>query len=99
MLVDANSLLLEEAPAVAHELAEQRPDHCAVPIRDGRPFPEAFISCSARTTGLTDGTKPYRTTSGSRLVDEPMAQLHGGASRFQAARFSISPAFESASGM
>jgi hypothetical protein len=43
-----NSLLVAEAPPVVHKQVEQGPGHSAVPVRDGRPFPEASNSCSRR---------------------------------------------------
>jgi len=50
-----SSLLLEEAPLVVHQLVEQRHGHSAVPVGDGRPFPEAPISYPTGTARLLDG--------------------------------------------
>ena len=92
------SLLLQEAPPVVHQLDEQGPGHSAVPTTDGRPFPEAPMSCSARTARLLNGTKPYQTTSGPRLLISRWPNSTGARRIFEATQFSISPAPASTSG-
>jgi hypothetical protein len=76
------SLLYEDALPVVPQLIEQDPVHSAVPVRDGRPFsrsPNSVINTKGRTfrretTMLNDLWAAF--------VDEPMAQLHGCATRF-----------------
>ena len=76
------SLLYEGALPVVPQPIEQDPVHSAVPVRDGRPFsrsPNPVINTKdeafRRQTTMSNGLW-------AALVDEPMAQLHGCATRF-----------------
>ena len=74
-------LLCEDALPVVPQPIEQDPGHSAVPTRDGRPF-----SRSPNFVIDTKGRAFRRQTTMSNdlwaaLVDEPMAQLHGCATR------------------
>jgi hypothetical protein len=75
-------LLCKDALPVVPQPIEQDPGHGAVPIRDGRPF-----SRSPNSVMQTEGRAFRRLATISNdlraaLVDEPMAQLHGCATRF-----------------
>jgi hypothetical protein len=74
--------LRRRAKPVVPQPIEQDPVHSAVPVRDGRPF-----SRSPNSVINTKGRAFRRQTTMSNdlwaaLVDEPMAQLHGCATRF-----------------
>ena len=80
-----------EAPRVDHQPVEQGPGHSAVPVRDGRPIPEASTSCSTRAR-LHDSLRPCRTTSRPRLLTSQWPNSTGAPDRSETTRLSITPA-------
>jgi len=90
-------LLLQETPLVVHRLVEQGPGPSAVPLRVGRPLPEAPISCPARMLWVLDGIRPCLTTSEPRLSVSQWPNSTGARRIGEATQSSISPASGSTS--
>ena len=90
-------LLLQETPLVVHRLVEQGPGPSAVPLRVGRPLPEAPISCPARMLWVLDGIRPCLTTSEPRLSVSQWPNSTGARCIGEATQSSISPASGSTS--
>ena len=71
--------LLAEARSVVQRLSNRTLATRPLPLRMVRAVSGIPRSCATRTAWTRDGSRPYQAASGPRLVDEPAAQLHGGA--------------------